>query len=269
LLEIITPLTYQNEHHATAAHCGLPLPLFSPPILDLGGISGKSCAEVAKVESECVGWRYLGWRYFGLRHVMLLVDVELVGCIALILCAARISDRQRTVYLPAMRTVSSSPPPASPSPWSNNPLSFSHHHQHYRHIFVLQFLSDSLFIPALTMASYKLFKDVPPFPEDVATMPMRTISLADLRSGAQSTAQEVLLACQDLGFFLLALQGDELGDKMIEEIDELFDVGKDIMNLPDEVKQEYLHDIPKSFLGYVAATHEHARVASTLHDEYA
>lgn len=109
------------------------------------------------------------------------------------------------------------------------------------------------------MASQKLFKDVPPFPEDVATMPMRTIPLADLRSGAQNTAQEVLLACQDLGFFLLDLQGDELGDKMIGEVDELFGVGKDIMNLPDEVKQEYLHDIPRSFLGYVVTTLEHAR----------
>lgn len=109
------------------------------------------------------------------------------------------------------------------------------------------------------MASQKLFEDVPPFPEDVATMPMRTIPLADLRSGAQNTAQEVLLACQDLGFFLLDLQGDELGDKMIGEVDELFGVGKDIMSLPDEVKQEYLHDIPRSFLGYVVTTLEHAR----------
>lgn len=107
------------------------------------------------------------------------------------------------------------------------------------------------------MASQRLFKDVPPFPEDVATMPMRTISLADLQSGAQNTAQEVLLACQDLGFFLLDLQGDELGDRMIGEVDELFSVGKEIMNLPDEEKQEYLHDIPRSFLGYVAATLEH------------
>lgn len=105
----LSPPTCQNEHHTTAAHCSLPLPLFSPSILDLGGIFGKSFAEVAKVENECVGWRYLGWRYFGLRHVMLLVDVELVGCIALILCTARMSDphAQFTCQLCAL----SAPPP--------------------------------------------------------------------------------------------------------------------------------------------------------------
>lgn len=99
------------------------------------------------------------------------------------------------------------------------------------------------------MASEKLFEDVPPFPEDVATMPMHVISLADLRSGTQGTAQKVLAACQELGFFLLDLRGDGLGEGMMAEIDQLFGVGKHIMNLPDEVKQEYLHDIPKSFLG--------------------
>ncbi|KAK8089873.1 oxidoreductase [Apiospora hydei] len=37
---------------------------------------------------------------------------------------------------------------------------------------------------------------------------------------------------------------------MMEEIDQLFDVGKDILNLPEDAKQRYLHDIPKSFLGF-------------------
>lgn len=102
------------------------------------------------------------------------------------------------------------------------------------------------------MASEKLFTEVPSFPEDVATMPMHVVSLADLRSGDQGTAQRVLAACQELGFFLLDLRGDDLGDQMIGEIDQLFGVGKDILNLPDEVKEEYLHDIPKSFMGYVS-----------------
>lgn len=78
---------------------------------------------------------------------------------------------------------------------------------------------------------------------------MNTISLAGLRLADGNSAQRMLAACQELGFFSLSLRGDSLGEAMMEDIDQLFDVGKDIMNLPQHVKQQYLHDIPRSFLG--------------------
>ncbi|RYP08958.1 hypothetical protein DL764_001569 [Monosporascus ibericus] len=105
------------------------------------------------------------------------------------------------------------------------------------------------------MASEKLFRGIPPFPDDVPTVPMYTISLAALHSGDRNTAERVLAACQELGFFLLDLCGDGLGEIMIDEIDQLFQVGKDIMNLPEDVKQRYLHDIPRSFLGFKPRGH--------------
>lgn len=49
--------------------------------------------------------------------------------------------------------------------------------------------------------------------------------------------------------FLLDLHGDTLGETLIEEVDELFGVMKEIRNLPDDVKEKYLHNIPRSFLG--------------------
>ncbi|KAI1074299.1 Clavaminate synthase-like protein [Whalleya microplaca] len=101
-----------------------------------------------------------------------------------------------------------------------------------------------------TMASEKLFRDLPTFPDDVPVMPMSTISLANLRSGDIDTAQRVLDACQELGFFLLDLRGDQLGEIMMDEVDQLFDVGKNMMNMSDDIKQQYLHDIPRSFLGF-------------------
>ncbi|KAI1498402.1 Clavaminate synthase-like protein [Biscogniauxia marginata] len=100
------------------------------------------------------------------------------------------------------------------------------------------------------MASEKLFREIPTFPDDVPAMPMSTITLASLRSGDINTAQRMLAACQELGFFLLDLREDKLGEMIMEEIDQLFDVGKDIMNLPEDIKQQYLHDIPRSFLGF-------------------
>jgi isopenicillin N synthase-like dioxygenase len=99
------------------------------------------------------------------------------------------------------------------------------------------------------MASEKLFESIPAFPDDVPTAPMYTISLARLNSGDQSAAKSVLDACQELGFFLLDLRNDSLGESLINEIDNLFGAGKDIMDLPNEVKDKFQHDLPKSFLG--------------------
>lgn len=99
------------------------------------------------------------------------------------------------------------------------------------------------------MASEKHFADIPPFPEDVPVISMNTVSLASLRLGEGTAAESMLAACQDLGFFFLDLRGDSLGEAMIEEIDQLFDAGRDIINLPENVKEQYLHDIPRSFLG--------------------
>lgn len=101
------------------------------------------------------------------------------------------------------------------------------------------------------MASEKLFVDIPPFPDNVPTMPMHTISLASLNSGHEDAAERLVAACQELGFFLLDLRGDQLGEKVTKEIDLLFDLGRDVMNLPEDIKQQCLHDSPRSFLGQV------------------
>ncbi|KAJ4164960.1 hypothetical protein LMH87_006612 [Akanthomyces muscarius] len=100
------------------------------------------------------------------------------------------------------------------------------------------------------MASEELFKDVPPFPNDISTVQMSTISLSRLRENDAATAQQASTACAELGFFFLDLRGDSLGEAMVECIDELFYIGKDIFDLPESVKNQYLHDIPKSFLGF-------------------
>ncbi|KAI1137439.1 oxidoreductase [Hypoxylon sp. FL0543] len=100
------------------------------------------------------------------------------------------------------------------------------------------------------MASERLFRQIPPFPDNVPTASMDTISLADLRSGNAATAKQIMVACQELGFFILDLHGDGLGEAVIEEIDQLFDLAKDLMSLPDEEKERYLSNPPESFLGF-------------------
>ena len=99
------------------------------------------------------------------------------------------------------------------------------------------------------MVSEKLFAGIPPFPDDIPTMPMYTVSLGDLCARDERAAHTMFTACQELGFFLLDLRQSELGESMIQEIDSLFVVGKEIMSLPEDIKEQYLHDMPRSFLG--------------------
>lgn len=101
------------------------------------------------------------------------------------------------------------------------------------------------------MASQALFDAVPPFPDDVAVAPMHTVLLRQLRVGDVEAAKILLQACRDTGFFFLDLSDDAIGEKVVEEIDNIFEAGKDIMHLPEDVKKECAHDPPKSFLGYV------------------
>lgn len=68
------------------------------------------------------------------------------------------------------------------------------------------------------MVSEKLFENIPASPDDVLIAPIASISLSALRSGNQTTARDLLEACQKLGFFLLDLGGDELGDTLVTEI---------------------------------------------------
>ncbi|KAF1954064.1 oxidoreductase [Byssothecium circinans] len=100
------------------------------------------------------------------------------------------------------------------------------------------------------MASQALFDAVPPFPNAVVAAPMRTVLLGQLCAGDVQAAGVMLEACRDMGFFLLDLSGDATGEQMVEEIDKIFGAGKEIMHLPEQVKKEYAHDPPRSFLGF-------------------
>jgi hypothetical protein len=99
------------------------------------------------------------------------------------------------------------------------------------------------------MASEHLFTDIPAFPDDVPIASMTTVPLESLRSQDGTAAEALLGACRELGFFLLDLGSDETGKLLIEIIDQLFVACKETMNLSGEVKREYQHDFPRSFLG--------------------
>jgi hypothetical protein len=88
------------------------------------------------------------------------------------------------------------------------------------------------------MASKKLFVAVRRFPDDVPTVSTYTVSLAKLNSAHLAAAKSVLDVCEKFGLFLLDQQSDSLGEPLISEIDNLFEARRDIMNLPNEVKDK-------------------------------
>jgi hypothetical protein len=51
----------------------------------------------------------------------------------------------------------------------------------------------------LNNASARLFEIIPPFPDDVPTTPMHTITLADLSSNSEPVARALRAAYQELG----------------------------------------------------------------------
>ena len=94
------------------------------------------------------------------------------------------------------------------------------------------------------MASTTLFKSLPPFPEDVPIATISKISLAKLVSRSKSEAELMLEACQELGFFLLDLTGDPVGEAMIKEVDVVFEIVQQTMHLSMEEKIEYKQKLP-------------------------
>ncbi|KAI1270304.1 Clavaminate synthase-like protein [Xylariaceae sp. FL1019] len=101
------------------------------------------------------------------------------------------------------------------------------------------------------MASARHFQNLPLFPEeDVPVAKIDTISLADLRSLDDTAGQKLFASCKELGFFMLDLTEDEVGKTMVDVIDRLFDISRCLMDLSEEEKMRYFHDIPKSFLGF-------------------
>lgn len=88
----------------------------------------------------------------------------------------------------------------------------------------------------------------PPFPDDVPTAPLLRLSLVKLQAKDPEETKRFTSACEDLGFFYLDLRGP--GDKILQQASDLFDVGKELFDLPLEEKKKYNFEHLKSYLGY-------------------
>jgi len=89
------------------------------------------------------------------------------------------------------------------------------------------------------MASERLFSAYPPFPVSIPIASIPQISLSKVLANDPIEAQQVFTACRTLGFFLLDLQEEKLGAKLLGDIEKLFGVTKDLMDLSIEEKSKY------------------------------
>ena len=94
------------------------------------------------------------------------------------------------------------------------------------------------------------FPGLPPFPDDVPTAPLLRISLANLLSHDTNAVNRFIRACEDLGFFYLDLTNCDLGDTLLKQADQLFDVGEELFKLPVEEKKKYDFSGEGSYFGY-------------------
>jgi len=64
---------------------------------------------------------------------------------------------------------------------------------------------------------------LPPFPDNLPTAPLDSISLAALEDVSSPSAESLKLfeSCRDVGFFYLDCTGSQLGDSILREKEEL------------------------------------------------
>ena len=93
------------------------------------------------------------------------------------------------------------------------------------------------------------FPGVPPFPTNIPTAPLVRLSLASLRNSKEES-DRLYSACKGLGFFYLDLRKDEAGDRLLNEADQLFEVGKSLFELEREELSKYDYKALGSYFGY-------------------
>lgn len=96
------------------------------------------------------------------------------------------------------------------------------------------------------------FPDLPPFPTNIPTAPLLRLSLGKLLVGEISELNRLFEASVEIGFFYLDFQDSQLGSSLLQDVDKLFGVGKDLFELNVEEKNKYDFSKQNSYFGYKA-----------------
>lgn len=91
---------------------------------------------------------------------------------------------------------------------------------------------------------------LPPFPEDITTAPLVSISLAKLEASDAAESSAFFDACKKLGFFYMDMSGSSLGEKIVSGAEQLFQLQKEFFIAPNEEKETYAREKIDPFFGY-------------------
>jgi len=90
----------------------------------------------------------------------------------------------------------------------------------------------------------------PPFPAELPTAPLVSVSLAKLEASDGAESKAFFDACRNLGFFYLDTLGSPLGSSLVTEAEQLNDLQARFFKLPDQEKEEYAREKVDPFFGY-------------------
>ncbi|KAI1077961.1 putative oxidoreductase [Whalleya microplaca] len=89
----------------------------------------------------------------------------------------------------------------------------------------------------------------PPFPDNVPTVELQTISLAKLLNSDAAEQDRVFDICKGRGFFYLELGGCDAGEVILRGADDIVLVGEEVFKLPVDEKMKY-KPAQQSLFGY-------------------
>ncbi|KAF4444163.1 hypothetical protein F53441_11221 [Fusarium austroafricanum] len=94
---------------------------------------------------------------------------------------------------------------------------------------------------------------IPPFPNDLPTVPIARISYSKLTCSDEHEINKVFKACLSDGFFYLDLTDHPAGQLLLSDAQEVLSFSKEALNLPLDKKMEFLAECGKEMFGYKPA----------------
>ncbi|KAI1790646.1 Clavaminate synthase-like protein [Ganoderma leucocontextum] len=83
----------------------------------------------------------------------------------------------------------------------------------------------------------------PPFPKDILTCPLRVVDFQLVKTGDEDEVDKLWKAATELGFWYLKNHG-------VDEIDDMFEMGRETMALPLEEKNKFAQGVHGASFGY-------------------
>lgn len=100
------------------------------------------------------------------------------------------------------------------------------------------------------MPPQTLHATLPPFPSDLPTAPLVSVSLAALEAGDPAAEDALWAACQDLGFFYLDMFGSAAGERIVAQAEAINKVQNQFWALGNDELDKYSRDRVHEFFAY-------------------